>query len=34
MLRVWRGAGDEVDVPAKLLVGGEWFADFAAAALV
>ncbi len=34
MLRVWRGGGDEVDVPAKLLVGGEWFTDFSAAALV
>lgn len=34
MLRVWRGSGDEVEVPAKLLMGGEWFSDYAAAALV
>jgi 6-phosphogluconolactonase len=34
MLRVWRGLEDEVDVPAKLLLGGEWFTDYAAAALV
>ena len=33
MLRVWRGKDDEVDVPAKLLTGGEWFTDYRAAAL-
>ncbi|HEY3444619.1 MAG TPA: 6-phosphogluconolactonase [Paludibaculum sp.] len=34
MLRVWRGKEDEVECPAKLLVGGEWFTDYRAAALV
>lgn len=32
MRRVWREEGPAVDVPARLLRGGEWFVDEAAAA--